>query len=46
MSQPVSRRAFTRLFTAGGSAALFTNAAWAAQAPQEPALPAEGVAAG
>ena len=46
MSQPVSRRAFTRLFTAGGSAALFADAAWAAQAPQAPALPAEGVAAG
>jgi selenocysteine lyase/cysteine desulfurase len=40
----VSRRDFTRLFMAGGSAALFTHPAWAQSAP--PALPANGAAAG
>jgi selenocysteine lyase/cysteine desulfurase len=40
----VSRRDFTRLFMAGGSAALFTRTAWA-QTPR-PALPAAGPAAG
>jgi selenocysteine lyase/cysteine desulfurase len=40
----VSRRDFTRLFMAGGSAALFTHTAWA-QAPRSP-LPAAGAAAG
>jgi isopenicillin-N epimerase len=40
----VSRRDFTRLFMAGGSAALFAHPAWA-QAPP-PALPAAGPAAG
>ena len=40
----VSRRDFTRLFMAGGSAALFAHPAWA-QTPS-PALPAAGPAAG
>jgi isopenicillin-N epimerase len=40
----VSRREFTRLFMAGGSAALWAHPAWA-QAPA-PALPAAGPAAG
>ena len=40
----VSRRDFSRLFLAGGSAALFSHPAWA-QAPR-PALPAAGASAG
>jgi selenocysteine lyase/cysteine desulfurase len=40
----VTRRDFTRLFMAGGSAALFSHPAWA-QTPA-PALPAAGPAAG
>jgi selenocysteine lyase/cysteine desulfurase len=40
----VSRRDFTRLFMAGGSAALFSHSSWA-QATQTP-LPAAGAAAG
>ena len=40
----VSRRDFTRLFMAGGSAALFSHSSWA-QTPQTP-LPAAGAAAG
>ena len=43
-SSSVSRRDFTRLFMAGGSAALFTRSAWA-QTPRPP-LPAAGAAAG
>jgi isopenicillin-N epimerase len=39
----VSRRDFTRLFAAGGSAALFAHPAWAQNAPP---LPAAGAAAG
>jgi selenocysteine lyase/cysteine desulfurase len=41
----VSRRDFSRLFLAGGSAALVANRAWAAQAPAL-SLPANGAAAG
>ena len=33
MSSPVSRRNFARLFALGGSAALFSDPAWARQAP-------------
>ena len=40
----VSRRDFSRLFLAGGSAALFAHPAWAQSA--RPALPAAGAAAG
>jgi len=42
----VSRRDFTRLFAAGGSAALFADPAWARQAPAVPRLTAGGPAAG
>ena len=41
---PVSRRDFSRLFLAGGSAALLSHPAWAQTA--RPALPAGGAAAG
>jgi selenocysteine lyase/cysteine desulfurase len=40
----VSRRDFSRVFLAGGSAALFAHPAWAQSRP--PALPAAGAAAG
>lgn len=42
---PVSRREFTRLFLAGGSAALATHPAWA-QSRADASLPAGGPAAG
>jgi selenocysteine lyase/cysteine desulfurase len=43
----VSRRDFSRLFLAGGSAALWAHAAWAqGSRPALPALPAAGAAAG
>lgn len=41
---PVSRRDFSRLFLAGGSAALFAHPGWAQPAP--PPLPPQGAAAG
>jgi selenocysteine lyase/cysteine desulfurase len=46
MSASVSRRDFGRLFALGGSAALFSDAAWARQAPAVPQLLAAGPAAG
>lgn len=42
--RPVSRRDFTRLFLAGGSAVLFADMTWA-QGPRQP-LPTAGAAAG
>jgi isopenicillin-N epimerase len=42
----VSRRDFTRLFAAGGSAALFAHPAWAQMPPSSPSLPAGGPASG
>ncbi|MCA1583303.1 MAG: aminotransferase class V-fold PLP-dependent enzyme [Acidobacteria bacterium] len=44
MARPVSRRQFTRLFAAGGSAALFAHPAWIRAAA--PPLPPDGPAAG
>ena len=45
-SGSVSRRDFTRLFAAGGSAALFAHPAWAQMPPSAPSLPAGGPAGG
>jgi isopenicillin-N epimerase len=42
----VSRRDFTRLFAAGGSAALFAHPAWAQMPPASPSLPSGGAAMG
>ena len=42
----VSRRDFTRLFAAGGSAALFAHPAWAQMSPASPSLPSGGAAVG
>lgn len=46
MATAVSRRSFARLFALGGSAALFSDPAWAAQAPATPALPPGGPSSG
>ena len=42
----VSRRDFTRLFAAGGSAALFAHPAWAQMPPASASLPSGGAAMG
>jgi selenocysteine lyase/cysteine desulfurase len=42
----VSRRDFSRLFLAGGSAALWSHPTWAEAAQARPSLPADGAAAG
>ena len=46
MSSPVSRRNFARLFALGGSAALFSDPAWARQAPAAGPLAIGGTSAG
>ncbi len=46
MSSPVSRRNFARLFALGGSAALFSDPAWAQQAPAGGPLAIGGTSAG
>ena len=46
MATSVSRRSFARLFALGGSAALFSDPAWARQAPAAPALAPGGAAGG
>ena len=46
MSSPVSRRNFARLFALGGSAALFSDPAWAQQAPAAGPLAIGGTSAG
>ena len=46
MSSAVSRRHFARLFAIGGSAALFSDPAWARQAPAASSLAPGGAAAG
>ena len=46
MAASVSRRDFTRLFTLGGSAALFGEGAWAREMGPTPALLPDGPAAG
>ena len=46
MSTSVSRRHFAQLFALGGSAALFSDAAWAQQAAPSSALAPGGAAAG
>jgi selenocysteine lyase/cysteine desulfurase len=46
MSSQVSRRNFARLFALGGSAALFSDPAWARQAPAASPLAPGGAAAG
>jgi selenocysteine lyase/cysteine desulfurase len=46
MSSAVSRRHFARLFAVGGSAALFSDPAWAQQAAPSSALAPGGAAAG
>ncbi|MCC7126844.1 MAG: aminotransferase class V-fold PLP-dependent enzyme [Acidobacteria bacterium] len=46
MANAVSRRSFARLFALGGSAALFSDPAWAAQTAAAPALTPGGASAG
>jgi selenocysteine lyase/cysteine desulfurase len=46
MAGPVSRRDFGRVFALGGSAALFSDPAWARQAPAATGLAPGGAAAG
>jgi isopenicillin-N epimerase len=46
MSGSVTRRHFARLFAVGGSAALFSDPAWARQTPVATALPRTGASTG